>query len=249
MNRQNFITSLFVLAVAIVAVVWRQAPSPAPRIPSFFESALPASCQQVMLVLSPEARSVPARLWLLERQSGGAWGALAGPISVTLGQNGLAWGEGEHTAPAPADFRIKREGDGCSPAGVFRVPFAFGLAPASEAAWLRLPYTPLTPTIIGVDDPKSRYYNQVVDNTQVERDWDSNEAMMRHDGLYRWGAFIAHNPHGTPGLGSCIFLHLWPGPGKSTAGCTGMSGDDIKAVLAWLDPAKDPRIVQALESW
>jgi L,D-peptidoglycan transpeptidase YkuD (ErfK/YbiS/YcfS/YnhG family) len=134
-------------------------------------------------------------------------------------------------------------------AGVFRIPFAFGLASAADAAWLRLPYTPLTPTIIGVDDPKSRYYNQVVDNTKVQRDWDSNEAMMRHDGLYRWGAFIAHNPHGTPGLGSCIFLHLWPGPGKSTAGCTGMSEADLKTVLAWLDPAKEPRIVQGLETW
>ena len=249
MQKRALITSLFVLAVAIVSVVWREAPAPPPRIPACFASSLPSECRQVLLVLSPHAESVPARLWLMERDAADEWNKCAGPISVTLGQKGLAWGEGEHTAPAPAGFRIKREGDRCSPAGVFRIPFAFGLATAADAAWLRLPYTPLTPTIIGVDDPKSRFYNQVVDNTKVERDWDSNEAMMRHDGLYRWGAFIAHNPRGTPGLGSCIFLHLWPGPGKSTAGCTGMSEDDLKIVLAWLDPAKEPRIVQGLEDW
>ena len=249
MPKQRLIVILALIAIAVVGFAVRLVLWPVPRIPSVFAAALPSACQQVMLVLSPKAESVPARLWLLERDGSGGWRAFGGPISVTLGQNGLAWGEGEHTTAAPDGFRIKHEGDRCSPAGVFRIPFAFGLAGADDASWLRLPYTPLTPTIIGVDDPKSRYYNQVVDNTKVERDWDSNEAMMRHDGLYRWGAFIAHNPRGTPGLGSCIFLHLWPGPGRSTAGCTGMSGDDIKTVLAWLDPAKEPRIVQALEHW
>ncbi len=250
MKKSLLIVCSILIAVAGVWLAGRQFfPSHTPIMPRFFETSLPASCQQVMLVLSPHAESVPARLWLLEREGTGGWRTIAGPLSVTLGRKGLAWGEGEHTTQAPAGFRVKREGDGCSPAGVFRIPFAFGLANAEEAAWLRLPYTPLTPTIIGVDDPKSRHYNQVVDNAKVERDWDSNEAMIRHDGLYRWGAFIAHNPNGIPGLGSCIFLHLWPGPGESTAGCTGMSEEDIRTVLRWLDPGKDPRIVQGLESW
>lgn len=249
MIQRAFITSLFILAVATVSVRWREHSSPAPRIPAFFETSLPPDCRQVMLVLSPAAGSVTANLWLLEMGQTNEWHKRAGPFAVTLGYKGLAWGDGEHTSPPPAGFRVKHEGDGCSPAGVFRIPFAFGLAPEDQAGWLRLPYTPLTPTIIGVDDPKSRYYNQVVDNTKVKRDWDSNEAMMRHDGLYRWGAFIAHNPRGTPGLGSCIFLHLWPGPGRSTAGCTGMSEEDITQVLRWLDPEKEPRIVQGLEAW
>jgi len=185
----------------------------------------------------------------MERVGSGNWHSAAGPIAVTLGHQGLAWGKGEHTVPPPAGFRIKHEGDKCSPAGVFRIPFAFGLAGTSEAAWLKIPYTPLTPTIIGVDDPKSKYYNQIVDNTKVERDWDSNEAMVRHDKLYQWGAFIAHNPEGTPGLGSCIFLHLWPGPGRGTSGCTAMAADSLKQVLGWLDPVKEPRLVQGVEGW
>ena len=200
-----------------------------------------------MLVLSPEAESYEARLWLMERHWLLGWTAVSAPIQATLGRNGLAWGAGEHRSPAPDGFRIKKEGDGCSPAGVFRIPFAFGTAATGDG--FKLPYTPLTPTIIGVDDPKSRFYNQIVDNAKVERDWDSNEPMIRYDKLYERGAFIAHNPAHTPGLGSCIFLHLWPGAGKSTAGCTAMSAEDLRRVLTWLDPAKEPRLVQGLQGW
>lgn len=240
---------LILLLVATIGLWWAFRPEAGPRIPTVFASSLPVNCQQVVLVLSPQERSETARLWLMERSEGQPWRAAAGPIAVTLGHQGLAWGKGEHTAGPPAGFRIKHEGDKCSPAGVFRIPLAFGLAGAAEASWLKIPYTPLTPTIIGVDDPKSKYYNQIVDNTKVERDWDSNEAMARHDKLYQWGAFIAHNPEGTPGLGSCIFFHLWPGPGRGTSGCTAMAADTLRQVLGWLDPKKEPRLVQGVEGW
>ncbi len=211
--------------------------------------SLSANCQQVVLVLAANERSQDARLWRMERSAGADWKPVGAALAVTWGHQGLAWGTGEHTAPPPAGFRIKHEGDKCSPAGVFRIPFAFGLAPASDATWLKLPYAPLTPSIVGVDDPKSSHYNQVVDNTKVARDWDSNEPMARHERLYRWGAFIANNPEGRPGLGSCIFFHLWPGPRLGTAGCTAMAEEDLKTLLAWLDPAKQPRLVQGIERW
>ena len=168
---------------------------------------------------------------------------------MTLGRNGLAWGVGEHSSPPPADFPIKREGDGCSPAGIFRIPFAFGIPPSTDASWIKLPYTHLTQDIIGIDDPKSQHYNQVLNARAVERDWDSDERMNRHQKVYRWGAFIAHNPDAIPGGGSCIFLHLWPGPGRSTAGCTAMSEKDLIQTLQWLDPSQNPRLIQALGAW
>lgn len=252
MKRRSSIV-LTVIAVAVVAaVLWLMFWAPRemePRIPGMFLASLPEKGQQVVLVLAPDDHSKVARLWLMQRETGSGWRVADGPLAVTLGHQGLAWGKGEHTAPPPACFRIKHEGDKCSPAGVFRIPLAFGLFPAAEAKWLKLPYTPLTPSIVGVDDPKSRFYNQIVDNTQVERDWDSNEPMSRHTHAYRWGAFISHNPEGTPGLGSCIFMHLWGGPGSGTSGCTAMSEEDIKRVLGWLDPAKEPRLVQGVEGW
>jgi L,D-peptidoglycan transpeptidase YkuD (ErfK/YbiS/YcfS/YnhG family) len=219
----------------------------APQMPGIFVADLPVSCRQVLLVLAPEARAVQARMWMMERDDRGEWQAVSRAIPVTLGHQGLAWGLGEHRADPPAGFRVKMEGDKCSPAGVFRLPFAFGTAPSAPD--IRVAYTPLSPTIIGVDDPKSRFYNQIVDHAKVERDWASNEAMIRHDRLYEWGAFIAHNPAGVPGRGSCIFLHLWPGPGKGTAGCTAMEGAQVQRVLRWLDPSAEPRLVQGLTGW
>ncbi|RBP45668.1 L,D-peptidoglycan transpeptidase YkuD (ErfK/YbiS/YcfS/YnhG family) [Roseimicrobium gellanilyticum] len=242
-----------VLVVALVGWLFdRTLMNPASRIPERFARELPPACRQIMLVVSPHETSITAKLWLMERRDeGGSWRLHRGPIDVTLGRNGLAWGIGEHSDPPPEGFRIKHEGDGCSPAGIFRIPFAFGLASPEAAAHLRLPYTFLSPDIFGIEDPNSRYYNQVVDVTKVQRDWPDNEhlPMRRYTSLYYWGAFVEHNPQRIPGAGSCIFLHRWPGPGESTAGCTGMTEQDLGDVLTWLDPALEPRLVQCVEGW
>ena len=151
--------------------------------------------------------------------------------------------------PVPEGFPLKREGDGCSPAGVFQIPFAFGYAPKNEAEMVRLRYVPVTETLAGVDDVNSKFYNQVVDASAVAKDWESNETMLRPDGLYRWGAFIAHNPRGESGRGSCIFFHLWSGPDRPTAGCTAMTEQHVRSLLSWLDPVKEPLLVQGMENW
>lgn len=211
-------------------------------IPALFASDLPAACQQVLLVSSPHAASISAELHLLERD-GHEWKSVGQGIPVSLGRHGLAWGLGEHTTSAPLGFRLKQEGDGCAPAGIFRLPFAFGDAPTVP---FKLPYIPITETLLAVDDPQSRFYNQVIDSSQVGKDWASTEFMQREDNLYRWGVAVAHNPQNQPGAGSCIFIHLWRGPGRPTAGCTAMSEENILHVLSWLDPAKEPRLVQGV---
>lgn len=219
-----------------------------PSIPEVFERDLPSSCKQVLLVVSKSAEAASAVLWPLERsESSSSWQVVSPATLVSLGRSGMAWGAGEHTSTSPTGFRVKREGDGCSPSGIFRLPFAFGYAKETEG--LRMPYVPVTPTLCGVDDPESRFYNQVVDSAEVVRDWSSDETMLREDGLYRWGAFVAHNPDGTPGMGSCIFLHLWRGAGQPTAGCTAMSEECLVRTLRWLDAKREPRLVQILAEW
>ncbi len=216
--RREILLALSVAALGTLTVLaWHRLRRATPRLPRHLASFIPPECQQVMLVLSPEAASQKARLWLLERSAFGGWTTHAGPLPATLGGKGLAWGAGEHRCPPPPGFPVKLEGDKCSPAGVFRIPFAFGIPPADQASHLRLPYTPLTEHTIGVDDVSSQHYNRIVDDREVLRDWISHEAMNRHTKLYEWGAFIAHNPDGIPGLGSCIFLHLAPDNSRPTA--------------------------------
>jgi L,D-peptidoglycan transpeptidase YkuD (ErfK/YbiS/YcfS/YnhG family) len=69
------------------------------------------------------------------------------------------------------------------------------------------------------------------------------------DDLYRWGVEVAYNPEREPGAGSCIFLHVWRGPGSPTAGCTAMPEDDLLTVLRWLRPGDDPVLVQGTRSF
>jgi L,D-peptidoglycan transpeptidase YkuD (ErfK/YbiS/YcfS/YnhG family) len=38
-----------------------------------------------------------------------------------------------------------------------------------------------------------------------------------------------------PGNGSCIFLHIWRGPGQGTAGCTAMPEQNLKEIIHWLN--------------
>jgi len=210
-------------------------------IPALFAPDLSPTCRQVLLVTASDEKSTSAELRLLERDTAKSWQQVGDPIPVTLGSNGLAWGIGEHTALPPGGFRLKREGDGCSPAGVFRLPLAFGEALTSQC---KLSYLPITATLLAVDDPKSQFYNQIIDSAAVTKDWSSTEFMHREDGLYRWGIVVAHNPTNQPSAGSCIFIHLWRGPGQPTAGCTAMSEANLLRILAWLDPALEPRLVQ-----
>lgn len=216
-----------------------------PAMPKVLADSIPPECQQALFVVSPERMSVRAWMWLLERRDEKEpWNAKAGPMPVVLGRQGLAWGCGDYTPSAPAGWPEKKEGDGCSPAGVFPITFAFGSESQDANHWIKLPYRRATPHLRGVDDPQSKYYNQVVDETQVTPDWKSSEDMLREDGLYRWGAFVAHNPRGEPFRGSCIFLHVWSGPNRGTAGCTAMPEPVLRQVLAWLDPRKKPCLVQ-----
>lgn len=220
-----------------------------PRLPSSLATDIPNSCRQLLLVLSPSTDSPSAQSWLLERPNGGPWHLHNGPFTTTLGRSGLAWGTGLHRSSPPPNFPVKTEGDNRSPAGLFPIPQAFGIAPPTHASHLRLPYIPITEHTIGVDDVTSKYYNQIVDDRQVLRDWVSHEAMIQHAKLYEWGAVIAHNPDCIPGLGSCIFLHLAPDGENATAGCTALNTQDLQTTLSWLDPAKHPLLLQGLAYW
>ncbi len=148
----------------------------------------------------------------------------ATPIPVVVGKNGLGWGAGVapgcRTARQRAD-PIKKEGDGKSPAGIFRLSTAFGYAAQEPPAW-KMPYLSLTPSVECVDDARSKFYNRVLDRATVAPDWSSSEQMLRPDGLYRWGLVVDHNAEPvTAGAGSCIFLHIWLGPGVGNHGMHG----------------------------
>ena len=104
----------------------------------------------------------------------------------------------------------------------------------------RLPYEPTAPLAVCVDDVGSAFYNLVFDADTLSspKDWTSAEAMRRDlahgDDLYKWGIQVRYSDPPQPGAGSCIFLHIWRGPGSPTAGCTAMAENDLLSLFGWL---------------
>lgn len=222
-------------------------PSPFPATSPLTISPL-APSRQLILVTAPDWTSTAAELQRFERESLAAeWRRVGASVPVSLGKSGLAWGIGLHREIS-ASGPTKKEGDGCAPAGIFALTALFGYAgPASDLAHAaRLPYYAATPDLKAIDDPLSRYYNQLVDQRCVDAiDWQSHEEMWRDDARYAIGAVVAHNSEPPlPGAGSCIFLHVWHGPGLPTAGCTASSLADMTEICAWLDGAAAPLLVQ-----
>ncbi|MPZ20191.1 MAG: hypothetical protein GEV06_20080 [Luteitalea sp.] len=172
------------------------------------------------------------------------WQAAAAAVPVTIGRSGSAWGAGLHPdRPGP----VKREGDGRSPAGVFRIGEAFGYADSARTA---LPYAPMHASHYCMDVTASPLYNRIVDAREVGEAAiaGSTEPMRRDlhvdgDQLYKHGFVIEHNADARAGAGSCIFAHLWRTAGAPTVGCTAMAEPAMLDLLAWLRPEEHPIFV------
>ncbi len=218
-------TSIFVLLCNLLS--WAQ--------------ALAGDCRQFLLVTAPDANQPKAQLQRYEKK-GERWQRVGTSIPVILGRTGLAWGLGE--APAPPQGLQKREGDNRSPAGIYQI----------TQLWLRkgitappaggFPVHRIQADTVGVDDPKSRYYNRILRSSQVrEPDWESWEKMDISD--YDRVLVVSHNlENPIAGRGSCIFIHRWDTADKPTSGCTALAEKDLIEVINWLRSESKPRLVQ-----
>jgi zinc D-Ala-D-Ala dipeptidase len=206
-----------------------------------------AQATQLLVVTTATWDTTGGTLRRYSRDATGAWRAEGARVPVVVGRTGLAWGVG--VVPDAAGEPAKHEGDGKAPAGVFALATAFGFAPSAAAVGTRLPYLPLAETTECVDDTASAHYNAIVDRGRVPRvDWTSSERMRSID-LYRLGVVVDYNARPpAAGRGSCIFLHVWRGPGSSTAGCTAMAEPALAELVHWLDPARRPALVQLADA-
>jgi L,D-peptidoglycan transpeptidase YkuD (ErfK/YbiS/YcfS/YnhG family) len=187
---------------------------------------LPADCRQAITIHTASGKTVDVFVWAYERDANGEWDTVFPPFSGTVGRNGITSAES------------KKEGDGCTPAGVYRIGPAFGYARSGETG---LNYRQATANDFWVDDPDSPDYNRWVVGKPTAK---SFELMKRADDLYEVGAVIRYNLDPVfPGKGSAIFLHVWPGPGKPTAGCVALDKANVNLLLGWLNEAANPRIV------
>jgi len=216
---------------------------------SFAADQLPLiHAEQALVVITRDWDAVPGVLTRYERSEPSApWRQVGQAIPVVVGRNGMGWGRGlnpESAQPGPH----KREGDGKSPAGVFRLGSAFGLD--NSLPGIKLPYWHLTSAIECVDDENSRHYNTILDRGEAGAvDWKSSEKMRDVGECYRLGVVVEHNTNPrNPGGGSCVFLHIWKTVTTPTSGCTAMASNNMETLITWLDPAKHPVLVQLPEA-
>ena len=169
------------------------------------------------------------------------WKQVGDAFAVVVGRSGLAWAE---LLNGDIDMKkIKQEGDGNAPAGLFPLTTAFGKGSKPNA--VELPYTKLDANTECVDDVKSQFYNRIVNRMHVGNfDWKSSEKMLAIE-QYELGVFVAYNSFPVEkGRGSCIFLHVWKDENTATTGCTAMERRNLERIVAWAQATKNPYLVQ-----
>lgn len=124
-------------------------------------------------------------------------------------------------------------GDKRTPTGTFNLTTPFGIKADPGA---KMPYTRVTKYHYWCGTSNSGFYNQLVDERVSGRKHASgDEYLIKYKGVYNYCLFIDYNADGTPGKGSCIFLHC-TGKNKYTAGCVAVPESVMKKIIQWARP-------------
>lgn len=195
--------------------------------------------RQLIVVTTDSWNKIEGKMAVYEYKEN-SWLPVFTEIAVVTGRSGMAWGKGLHKAELNKG-KLKREGDGNSPAGIFYLNGLFGY----EDIHSKMSSLKVDNRTFCVDDSKSTYYNQIVKSDTVKKDWNSAEIMRMNSDVYKFGIFVDYNVKpAIPNMGSCIFMHIWSGSNKPTAGCTAMRESDILKLIDFLDKKKNPILVQ-----
>ena len=181
--------------------------------------------QQVILVTTKGSSTTTGQFQTFEKDGNGKWNRLLQGTAY-VGKTGMT--------------SNKQEGDGKTPIGKFTLGTAFGY---QGNPGTKLNFRNSTADDVWVDDSNSKYYNTWQQDSNPDKDWNSAESMMHR--LYNYGIVINYNTGQTPGRGSAIFLHV----GNSyTLGCVAVSQSNLVNIMKWVDPGKNPVIIQTPES-
>jgi len=128
---------------------------------------------------------------------------------------------------------VKREGDGATPRGTFRLESAFYRRDRLCRPLTGLALAPTRPADGWCDAPADRNYNRRVAHPYPA----SAEHLWRRDGLYDAVVVIGYNrmPRGR-GKGSAIFMHVAEQGFRPTEGCIALARRDLEKVLARIGP-------------
>jgi L,D-peptidoglycan transpeptidase YkuD (ErfK/YbiS/YcfS/YnhG family) len=185
-----------------------------------------AAATQLVTVTASAAGTTTASLELWQRRNG-CWRHVAGPWRAWLGRSGLS----VH----------KREGDGATPAGTYRLGSSFyGIEPDPGVHGT---YRRLACGDWWDEDARSPAYNtfEHVACGSTPAFGGGSEALWRISPQYRYFAVVEYNAAPVvPGRGSAIFVHV--SAGRPTAGCVSLPESELLRLLRWLRPSARPLI-------
>jgi L,D-peptidoglycan transpeptidase YkuD (ErfK/YbiS/YcfS/YnhG family) len=141
----------------------------------------------------------------------------AGPlrIPVALGRGGIR--------------RDKREGDGGTPAGRFKLVRLWWRADRGPRPRTLLPIRRIAPQNGWCEDPSDRRYNRPI---RLQRS-DAGDRLRRDDALYDLIIELDHNTRPRiAGRGSAVFVHVARQGFGPTAGCVSLEAKRLRLVLA-----------------
>jgi L,D-peptidoglycan transpeptidase YkuD (ErfK/YbiS/YcfS/YnhG family) len=146
---------------------------------------------------------------------------LAGPLAipVAIGRAGIK--------------ANKREGDGGSPRGIFRLVRLWWRADRWPRPRTMLPVRPIQQNDGWCEDPTDRHYNQPI---KVSKGSNADR-LARTDRLYDFIIELDHNTRPRiAGRGSAVFMHLARENFGPTAGCVALEPGKLRGLLSRLGP-------------
>jgi L,D-peptidoglycan transpeptidase YkuD (ErfK/YbiS/YcfS/YnhG family) len=127
----------------------------------------------------------------------------------------------------------KREGDGATPRGRFRLVRLWWRPDRMPRPATRLPVRRIDPGIAWSEDPLDRRYNRPFRREKNEL----GDRLWRDDRLYDLIIELDHNSRPRiAGRGSAVFIHVAREGFKPTAGCVALKRDRLRLLLARLAP-------------
>lgn len=192
---------------------------PKKQLPAVAKTNIAENTDQIVTVVGTGGGSVKVEYW---KKSGGEW-------TSSLSTNGFV-GPGGITGN-------KKEGDGKTPAGAFRLGFAFGTSNPGT----KMPYRAIKDDsywISNVNDPDY--------NTWQNRDSSNSadEHLISYKDSYKYAMVINYNTHNpTKGAGSAIFLHV--SNGSPTLGCVSIPESHMVTLMKELKDSAQMIIVNS----
>ena len=177
---------------------------------------------QIIFVIG--AKDYNAKIYLYNKDNNGNWIKILS-VDGYIGKNGIT--------------NEKKEGDLKTPSGIYGFDMAFGI---EENPGTKLVYKQITNNDYWVDDTNSKYYNQWVDISKVDKDFKSAEHLSEYKTSYKYGLVINYNTENIiKGKGSAIFFHVSTnGP---THGCVSVDEEDMIKILKVVK--KDTKLIIA----